>query len=75
MAKQPLGNIFDLFSGASFLDDAKGANSAFKRIDEWQAAAEGECPDARKCSTRQELARWFQLAGIAAGAIARSGDA
>lgn len=54
------------------MKDLFGAYSAVARADEWEQAARGEVPKARVCSTRQELARWFQLAGVAAGAIARS---
>ena len=56
----------------SYQGDQERAYAAMRRADEWEAAARGEAPQARRCATRSELARWFQLAGVAAGAISRS---
>jgi hypothetical protein len=66
--------VLDPFTEAfwSYRADQERAHAAILRADEWEAAARGEKPVARKCSTLGELARFFQLAGVAAGAIARS---
>lgn len=70
--KQPIADIFEAFRQATAEQTA--AYGAVRAADEWAEASRGECPDARACSSSAELARWFTLAGIAAGAIARSGQ-
>jgi hypothetical protein len=39
------------------------------------AARAGNCPSPRRCEDSRELADWFRLAGVAAGAISRIGAA
>ena len=44
----------------------------YPEVKEQRAASRGICPTARKCADLDELAYWFYLAGVAAGAIHRS---
>lgn len=71
MGKQPIADIFEAFRQAQA--DQADAFGAVTKADEWEMAAQGECPAARKCESLRDLARWFTLAGISAAGIARIG--
>jgi hypothetical protein len=60
----------------SFVDDMFGGSgldgSREQSIHERKHAALGQCPAARVCATKEDLAGWFKSVGIAAGVIAKS---
>jgi len=68
-------DMFEQFNpfGAGMPGSSPAAKAAAETLRERLAAKKGECPPARKCETVQELARWFDNAALAAGAIVRIG--
>jgi hypothetical protein len=68
-------DLFEQFNpfGGGMPGSSPAAKAAEEKFRERLAAKKGECPPARACETVQELARWFENASLAAGAIARSG--
>lgn len=60
----------DLFGDfGSMPVDPSGHSPEVVRARESVAARKGVCPAARACADLNELARWFDLAGTAAGAL------